>query len=71
MVEQLGAVSLQFTSGVVRIDSSDLSIEESLLVGGWIDRHADRAKVLVGSDALASPLPRLGNFTPRKAPTLT
>jgi DNA polymerase-3 subunit epsilon len=71
MVKQLGSVSLQFGSSVVRIDSSNLSIEERLLVGGWIDRHADRAHVLVGSDALASPLPRLDNFAPRKAPTFT
>jgi DNA polymerase-3 subunit epsilon len=70
MVEQLGSVALEFDTGVVRIDSADLSIEESLLVGGWIDRHAAKARVLVGSDALASPLPRLGDFTPRKAPTL-
>ncbi|MBT8240222.1 MAG: DEDD exonuclease domain-containing protein [Acidimicrobiia bacterium] len=71
MVKQLGCVSLQFNSRVVRIDSSNLSIEESLLVGGWIDRHAHKTDVLVGSDALASPLPRLGSFAPRKAPTLT
>ncbi|MFW2383707.1 MAG: GIY-YIG nuclease family protein, partial [Acidimicrobiales bacterium] len=71
MVQQLGTVSLQFPSGVVRIDSSRLSIEECLLVGGWIDRHAGRAQVLSGSDALASPLPRLDDFTPRKAPTLS
>jgi DNA polymerase-3 subunit epsilon len=71
MVEQLGSVTLEFKSGVVRIDSSDLSLEESLLVGGWLDRHAANARVLLGSDALASALPRLTDFTPRKAQTLS
>jgi len=66
MVSNLGSVTLEFTSGVVRIDSASLSMEEQLLVGGWIDRYGANASVLRGSSALSSALPRLPDFSPRK-----
>jgi DNA polymerase-3 subunit epsilon len=65
-VANLGTIVLEFESGVVRIDTDGLDVEERLLVGGWIDRHGPRARVLVGSDALSSPLPRLASFSPRR-----
>ena len=73
MVSNLGAVSLQLpgsTAAVIHIDSAALSMEECMLVGGWINRHANRARVIRGSDALSSTLPRLPDFKPRKSPTL-
>ncbi|NNE94527.1 MAG: DEDD exonuclease domain-containing protein [Acidimicrobiales bacterium] len=71
MVDRLGTVSLELDRGVIRIESSELSLEERLVVGGWLDRHAARLRIVEGSAGLASQLPRLGNFTARKAPTLS
>ncbi len=66
MVSNLGSIVLEFRSGVVRIDSESLSMEEQLLVGGWIDRYGSTARVLKGSAALTSTLPRLPDFSPSK-----
>ncbi len=73
MVSNLGRVSLQLpgkNATVVHIDTRDFSLEECLLVGGWLNRHASKARVLQGSDALSSNLPRLPDFKPRTSPTL-
>jgi DNA polymerase-3 subunit epsilon len=66
MVANLGTIVLEFDSGVVRVETDGLDVEEQLLVGGWLDRHGARARVLKGSAALSSQLPRLASFSPRR-----
>lgn len=64
MVSGLGEVVLEFASGVVRIDTEDLDLEEQQCVGAWLDRWGAHGRLLRGSDALVSRLPRLPSFAP-------
>ena len=66
MVSGIGSIALEFDSGVVRIDTTDLGLEEQLCVGAWLDRYGPKARLLTGSDALVSAIPRLPSFKPAK-----
>ncbi len=68
MVAGLGEVVLQLPSGLVRITSDDLDLEAQHCVGAWLDRWGPTGRLVRGSDALASRLPRLRSFSPARTP---
>ncbi len=52
------------TTLVPRLELDTSSLDEVLCVAGWLERHADRVRLIAAHGTLASPLPALPRYEP-------
>ncbi|MGH1503597.1 MAG: DEDD exonuclease domain-containing protein [Acidimicrobiales bacterium] len=60
VLEHDGSTTVEIGGRGVRPESLD----EALCVASWLDRHADRLRLVTSEGELSSPLPRLPDFSP-------